>query len=85
MKIFAQLAYPLNGYDKDKEKVKGLKADLYEVDRIDIGQSHSSFTIKGKHEMFNTVQFEFYDEHGNEADIFKMPEFNPYLQQRHSK
>jgi hypothetical protein len=70
-----------NGYDgeTDDAKADGLsKGNKYEVDYVAIGQSHSRVYLEG-YGGYNTVMFDFVDEDGNEADIFKNPLWNPYL------
>lgn len=71
---------PDYGYDYDTEKVKILYTlGLYELESVSMGQSNTSICLKGIKKMFNSVQFSFYNEHGEEINIFKMPEFNPYI------
>lgn len=76
---YAKLVYPNNGYDCDIEKAKKLDAQqLYKVDYISIGQSHSSFSIEDIGGCFNTVQFEFFNDKLEKIDIFKT-EYNTYI------
>lgn len=78
--VWAHLVHPENGYDCDKESVKKLSPHVnYPVKEISMGQSHTSFTVEGIQDSFNSVQFEFLDKDFKEIDIFAMPEFNPYL------
>jgi hypothetical protein len=44
-----------------------------------MGQSNTSIYFKGLRNGWNSVQFKFYDENYNPVDIFKIPEFNPYI------
>ena len=69
-----------NGYDNDTKEARevGLeKGKVYEVDFMDIGQSHSYVGLANFNDCFNSVMFEFEDGEGNEVDIFDT-EWNPY-------
>lgn len=79
-KIYARLVHPKNGYDYNREEVKILDDTInYPVESVSMGQSNTSFIIKGIPGSFNSVQFEFFDENFKCIDIYAMPEFNPYL------
>lgn len=79
MRAYALLSYPEYGYDYDKEKVKKLDSGrFYEIDRISMGQSHTSIFLKGIQGCFNSVQFTFYNRERQPIDIYRMPEFNQY-------
>ena len=80
MKLFAKVENPNSGYNCDKENIKQLDiSKMYEVEFISMGQSHTSIYLKEIDDVFNSVNFEFYDEDGNQVDIFSMPEYNLYL------
>lgn len=79
--ILAHLTHPANGWSSNAENArKYLKSgEWYEVRRIDMGQSSTSVRLKNVSGVFSSVQFDFYDMDKKPIDIFKMPEFNPYL------
>ena len=78
--IYAKVEHPDYGYDSDIEAVKNLDTSkFYEVIELEIGQSHTNFTLKDHNGSFNSVNFAFYDENKKPVDIFSMPEYNPYL------
>ena len=82
MTVYAKVTAPDNGYDHDQNAVKKLNhAEKYEVSDISIGRYHTSVCLKNVSGVFNSVNFTFYDEVGNEIDIFSMPEFNHYIQE----
>ncbi len=79
--LYAKFMYPDNGYDYDEEYAKkmGLKvSERYEVEDVDMGQSHTSIYLKNIKGCFNSVHFEF-EENGNPIDIYDDPRYNPYL------
>lgn len=68
--------------ESDKE-ISWLQHDLevgkdYEVERVDMGQSYTSITLKDRKGSYNSVIFEFYED-GKELDIYSDDRFNPYL------
>ena len=82
-KLYAKFLHPNNGYQYDKDKCKEQSLELnerYEVLNVSMGQSHTSIVIKNKQYSFNSVNFEFEDEDGNDWDIYSDPNFNPYLE-----
>lgn len=77
--ITVKLMHPDAGYDTDKENIKKLKVNIhYEVNHIDIGQSHTYFSIVNIEGSFNSVNFEFYEDE-KLIDIFSDKRFNLYL------
>jgi hypothetical protein len=81
MQIYVKLAHPDYGYDHDQKAIENINTDdYYPVEDIVIGGFHTSFTIKGLNEVFNSVQFDFYNEKHEPVDIFSIPEINPYIQ-----
>lgn len=63
-----------------------LKHDLevgkfYDVEDIQMGQSHTSIYLKDKKFSYNSVIFEFY-ENDKQIDIYKDERFNPYLRHK---
>jgi hypothetical protein len=72
--------YPAYGYPSDKQYAEqNLKfIHEYEVDRIEMGQSHTSVYLKEFSRPFNSVLFDFYED-GTEINIFKDCRFNPYI------
>lgn len=80
MKLFAKLSRPEYGSENDRSKVTTITpSKLYEIENITISGMGSSFTLVGINEVFNTVQFDFYNEDGKEIDVFKIEKLNPYL------
>lgn len=80
MTIYAKLTHPENGYDSDRARVSVLDTlGTYKLRDASVGQSHTNIYLEGFKNSFNSVQFDFYDEYGNEVNIFRMPEFNPYI------
>jgi hypothetical protein len=78
--LYAKVEYPNYGYDSDVKAVRCLdKSRYYPVTEIDIGQSHTSFKIRGLSYHFNSVNFAFYDKDKKPVDIYSIPEYNPYL------
>lgn len=53
--------------------------DKFEVEDINMGQSYTSVFLKGYPYCFNSVNFRFEDENGNDIDIFNDPRYNPYF------
>jgi hypothetical protein len=54
---------------------------MYEVERIDMGQSHTSITLKDKKGSYNSVIFDFYEgkQQIKQIDIYRDKRFNPYI------
>jgi hypothetical protein len=82
--LFAKVTNPNAGYDRDKELVKNLNHDVYyEVDRIAMGQSHTSVKLKDFPDWLNSVNLSFYKNYGDDEytyhSIFGDPTYNPYL------
>ena len=58
---------------------------FYKVENVDMGQSHTSITLKGINGSFNSVMFEFYELINDEFvtyDIFADPDYNPYIKRK---
>jgi uncharacterized protein (DUF4213/DUF364 family) len=68
--------YPENGYRPAEELVVGQE---YEVEDVSMGQSYTSIFLKGYTGVFNSVQFDFY-ENGKPHDIFRDSRYNPYME-----
>ena len=80
MKIYAKFENPNAGRPHDVERAKVLSLyTLYEVKRVEIGQSNTTVYLRGFDIGFNSVQFSFCDERAEFINIFKMKEFNPYI------
>ena len=81
MKIYAIFEHPEAGWDADIKTAKesglvvGEKYELYDAS---VGSWQTDIYLEGFYDVFNSVQFEFVDELGNEVDIYKMPEFKSY-------
>lgn len=68
---------------RESEDNPWLKHDLeygkeYEVEAIDVGQSHTNIYIVGKPYPYNSVFFEFYED-DKLLDIYHDARFNLYL------
>ena len=50
----------------------------YEVESINMGQSHTTIRLKDRPNLYNSVYLAFY-ENGNPLDIYKDRRFNPYI------
>lgn len=50
----------------------------YEVEQINMGQSYTSIYLKWHKGAFNSIDFIF-TENGQEIDIYKDKDFNPYI------
>ena len=76
----ARFANPYAGYFSDQELANMFLIEGwdYEVERIEMSQSHTNVWLTGYPVPFNSVQFEFYKD-GVRHDIYGDPEYNPYL------
>ncbi len=81
--VIAKYLYPENGYYPAEDLTVG---SSYKVEQIMMGQSRTDISLKGYTKVFNSVQFEFF-ENGKPLDIYHDPRFNPYLRihLRHEK
>lgn len=80
---YAKLVHPEYGYEHDQKNAEQLKlGEMYEVERVSMGQSHTTIVLKGVKGAFSSVQFEFCNGEKQPIDIYNMPEFNPYMQMR---
>jgi len=81
--VLAKFAYPEYGYQSDQDTVKKyLKVDEeYELEHVDMGQSHTTVYLRGFSHGFNSVHFTF-SENGNSLDIFQDPRFNTYMNRK---
>lgn len=81
---YARFDYPENGYDCDKESNKVLKiGQMYELDSVMMGQSHTTITLKGIKGGFNSVNFSFWTNDTESGELKKFhlqerEEYNPY-------
>lgn len=76
----AKYTHPHNGYEIDKincERYLKL-GESYEVCSISMGQSHTHIFLKGIDCIFNSVNFDFYED-GEPIIIQRDPRYNPYL------
>lgn len=81
MAVYARLTNTEHGYDRDGENIKKARLVvglLYEVDKIYMGQSSTSFTLKDCPLSFNSVNFDFW-ENGEKINIYQDKRFNPYI------
>lgn len=79
--VTARFLYPDNGYLSDTKfaEEKGLvEGTDYPVRDISVGQSHTSVYLENFPGVFNSVQFEFFED-GEPLDIFRDRRFNPYM------
>lgn len=86
MTLFAQFVEPSGGYAADKEQVKSLELEaFYEVSSVEMGQSSTAIKLVGSRDRYNSVHFKFFkseDGEYKEHDIFKDPDYNPYIRSR---
>lgn len=81
MKIYAIFKYPENGYNCDVKAAKDaglVVGEKYELHNACVGGFHTDVYLEDVDGSFNSVQFEFVDELGNDVNIYKMPEFSTY-------
>ena len=79
--LYAKFMHPDYGLDCDiKHAIKvGLKVgEKFEVKDLSMGQSYTSIFLKDIEGVFNSVQFDFYEDE-QPINIFKSPKYNPYL------
>ena len=79
--LYAKFMYPDYGHDCDVESAKkaGLKVgEKYEVEDLSMGGYYTSIWLKGIDEIFNSVQFDFYEDE-QPIDIYRSPKYNAYL------
>lgn len=81
--VLAKFAYPEYGYQSDQETAnKYLTVETsYELDHVNMGQSHTTVYLRGFSPGFNSVHFTF-SENGNPLDIFRDPRFNTYMNRK---
>jgi hypothetical protein len=65
----------------DEEYKELVVGSFYNVEEVSMGQSNTSIGLYGLRYGFNSVMFEFYKD-GKEHDIFRDPDYNPYLNLR---
>ncbi len=78
--LYAKFMYPDNGHDCDVKYAiaAGLKVgEKYEVEDLSMGQSYTSISLKDIKGVFNSVQFDFYEDKQS-VDIYRNPKYNPY-------
>ena len=69
--LIALLTHKDWGYRGDMESVSNYPLNaVFEVENISIGQSHSSLELVGIDSIFNTINFDFFDDDGNPVNIF---------------
>jgi hypothetical protein len=75
--IMAKFDSPTNGYPHEQEySASRLSVDtLYKMKNANVGRYSSTVTLEDVDGIFNSVQFSFYNEDGEEVDICKMKEF----------
>lgn len=80
---YARFDYPENGMSCDKETNKVLEVGkMYELESVDMGQSHTSIFLKGLRYSFNSVNFSFWTDNNGKLESFYLQEreeYNPYL------
>lgn len=81
--LTAKYVYPDNGYPYDQEYSRNHLAvnAEYCVTSVDMGQSNTSIKLLDIPGVFNSAQFEFFED-GRSVDIYKDPRYNPYLKLR---
>lgn len=85
--LYAKYMNNGNGRDCEVEEAQELFVayQYYPVEKVDMGQSHTSITLKGFSGSFNSVLFDFYfyeDGIWKAHDIFADPDYNPYLERK---
>ena len=81
MNIKAIFMYPENGYEHQRifAKKRGLiVGQSYDLEGASVGRYSSIVLLKGIDGSFNSVQFEFKDNSGNDVNIYVIPEFQEY-------
>jgi len=81
MAIKAIFAHPNNGYEHEQAEAKGkglIEGKEYVLKDANVGGFSTSVQLEGVEGRFNSVQFDFRNEDGTEADIYHMPEFACY-------
>lgn len=79
--VTAKFVRPSSGYPYDVKKSReaGLvEGTDYPVSNIFVGQSHTNVYLENFSGVFNSVQFEFYED-GKPINIFHDQRFNPYI------
>lgn len=77
--IYAIFKYPESGMINDPKKAKDaglVVGKRYTLEDADVGSWITYITLSEVSGSFNSVQFEFEDEFGNEVDIYHHPDFN---------
>lgn len=80
--LYAQLVNTSAGYGNNKELAQLVLNEFYPVAAVSMGQSSTSITLQGKSGVFNSVNLEFYKKVNDEYvvhNIYKDPEYNPYI------
>ena len=76
--LVAIYKYPEWGYGSTNDLELGKE---YVVEDVLMGQSLTHIILEGFDGVFNSVQFEFYEE-SKPVDIYRDPRYNPYLSLR---
>lgn len=70
--VYAIFRYPNNGLESDIKSAEAqgfVIGEQYIVESIDVGSWISYIQLQGYSGIYNSVQFEFIDEHGKKVDI----------------
>lgn len=78
--LIARFTNPEAGYEDDVKRANALLVvgEEYMVTRVDMGQSYTSIELAGFDRLFNSVQFEFFED-GKPINIYASKKYNPYL------
>lgn len=84
MTLYARYKFPNNGHESDKKSCKQylIEGKRYEVITVTMGQSSTYITLLHMPCVFNSVNFEFENEDGSLHDIYKDPNYNPYIKRK---
>ena len=80
--LYAKFVHPDWGLEYNKKKVREVGLEVgrkYRVTSVDMGQSYTNIGLAGFQGLFNSVQFEFYDENDQPHDIYNDADYNPYI------
>lgn len=78
--LYAKFMYPENGYDVDIEEAERYGLEIgkkYEVEYLSMGGFHTSIFLKNINGVFNSVQFDFFEDE-QEVDIYRNPKYSGY-------
>ena len=78
MALMAKYVRPQAGYVEPNKQLT--VNEVYAVTNVEMHHYHTNINLEGfGTENFNSVNFDFQDEKGNEVNIFTDPKYNPYL------